>query len=185
MHRSPLLDERIFAACRTSVQDSNINFLSPSLDGDSGLRADLSQLAQCLKLIRDYAGFWIVDMPRHLDKHFVTLTDLCDKIIVVFEATVSGVAAAQRWLAVFRELGYDKERIICVVNRSGSKYKTVEEQLHDCFDGQIVFNLPNASSVIWECAALGVPVVSAYPGHVYSKAVNNLARAIGESGSKR
>jgi pilus assembly protein CpaE len=178
MSRSNMVDQRLFEACAIETAQPRLSLLSPPLNGEAGARSNLSQLTDCLNNIRHHSSFWIVDLPRHLDKHLVTLTDVCDKIVLVFEATLPGVAASQRWLAIFRELGYDSERIVCVLNRAGSKYSGVEQQLSTCFADQTIFRIPNASTVAWECETRGTPVLLSQPGHSYSRAVTKLAKHI-------
>jgi pilus assembly protein CpaE len=179
------VDRKLFDACAGDVAGAHFKLLSPPLSGEAALQTDLTELSRCLELIRHYSDFWVVDLPQHLDRHLVTLTDLCSKIVLVFEATVPGVAACQRWLKVFRDLGYEQERIICLLNRSGSKFKGVEEQLDDSFFGQPIFRLPNASSAIWDCANKAVPLVVDNPSHPYSKAVLKLAEQISQSEAVR
>lgn len=176
--RPTQIDKPLFEACRTQAHEPHLGFLSPPLSGEAGVVYNLSQLASCLQTMRSFSPFWVIDTPRHLDKHLVNLTDTADKIILVFEATVSGVATCQRWLKTFRELGYDRDRIICVLNRSGSKFKAVEEQLGECFADQPIVRIPNASQVSWECSTKGLPIFSAYPNHSYSKAIAKLAEQI-------
>jgi pilus assembly protein CpaE len=174
--RSSIADRQLFEACTVQLPQSRLSLLSPPINGDAAARANLSDLALCLKNVRSYSPFWVVDLPRHLDKHLVTLADMCDQIVLVFEATLSSVAASQRWLNVFRQLGYDPARIICVLNRAGSKYSGVEQQLATCFEEQTVFRVPNASAVMWESETKGIPVVLSQPGHAYSRAVIKLAK---------
>ena len=186
-HRMPFPDKQLYEACCAQMEDGRmqsaptLNLLSPPVDGEAGLKANLSQLADCLKVIRCYADFWVIDLPRHLDKHLVNLIDVCDKILLVFEPSVAGVAACRRWLNIFNDLGYDKQRIICVLNRAGSKYVAVEQQLDTCFSDEPIFRLPNASASAWECSTAGVPMVIEHPKHAYAKAVFKLAENISQS----
>ncbi len=175
--RLPEIDRRMFDACSVDVS-GHLGLLSPPLDGAAGITTTLSALADCIDHIRSYSGFWVIDMYPHLDKHLVTLADRCQKILLVFESTLSGVAACKRWLTVFRDLGYSQDRVICVLNRSGAKPATVEEELAACFADQPLVKLPNAHSMLWDCTARGVTAVSAYPAHAYSKAMQNLAQLV-------
>jgi len=176
MSRSSLVDRQLFDACTIAVPQTRLALLSPPINGDAAARSNLSALTECLKNVRAYSPFWVIDLPRHLDKHLVTLTDFCDRIVLVFEATLPSVAASQRWLAVFRQLGYDPDRILCVLNRAGSKYSGVEQQLETCFEGQTIFRIPNASTVMWESETRGTPVLLSQPGHSYCRAVTKLAK---------
>jgi len=185
MVKSSEIDDKLFAACRLQISGSNLGLLSPPLNGTSGIQANLSQLTNCLGQIRSYSDLWIIDVPKCLDKHLVTLTDTCDKIVLVFEATVKGVAACRRWIRTFRELGYESNRIICLLNRAGSKYRGVEEQLQDCFADQLIFRLPNSYGSMFESEAHGHPIVLQKPGHPYAKAVLKLANHVSMTCAQR
>jgi pilus assembly protein CpaE len=181
LSRSAELDHQLFEACCTEITGglpAKLNLLSPPVDGKAAITASLSELADCLAGVRSYSRFWVLDLPRHLDKHFVTLADLCDKILLVFEPNVSGIATTQRWLDIFRELGFDEERVLLVLNRAGGKFSGIEQQLETCFPQRSIFRVPNASSVIWESSTRGVPAVAAYPNHTYSKTVAKLAEQV-------
>ncbi len=179
--RMPGADRQMFQACHVELNGSDFGFLSPPLNGEAFMQTNLTVLSQCLKSINSYSRLWVIDLPRHLDKHLVSLTDMCDKIILVFEATVTGVAATQRWLNVFHELGYEDSRLICLVNRSGSKYKSVEQRLVDCFGNRPIISLPNASSVLWDCCTRATTIYQAYPNHPYSRATTKVSEYVAHS----
>jgi len=174
--RGSNIDQLLFQACRMDLVANNpsVGALLPPSDGSAFLHSDLTQLAACLDQVRPFGGVFFVDVPKHLDRHLVTLLDSCTKIILVFEATISGVAACRRWLQTFLELGYESDRIMLVVNRAGSKYKVVEEQLGTCFADKQIWKIPNASSLTWDSSNHGVPVVLSSAGSPYSKAINKL-----------
>lgn len=180
LSRTPDLDEQLLDACSIELDYGNLplRVLSPPLSGESAPQVNLSQLTKCMEIIRPLSSFWIFDLPRHLDRHFVTLTDTCDKIVLVFEATVTGVASCHRWLKIFTELGYDQERIVCVLNRSGAKYKAVEDQLSSCFQDRTIFRVPNASSAIWESSTRGIPTTLGYSNQAYGRAIAKLSQHI-------
>jgi pilus assembly protein CpaE len=176
--RASQADKALFEACSLNVTGGNLRLLSAPLHFQSQIRSNLTDLTYCLKQIIEFSRFWVIDLPRSLDKHLVTLMDSCEKIVLVFEATVTGVAACKRWLSIFRELDYPDDRIVCVLNRAGSKFKGVEEQLSICFDNEPIFRLPNASSLIWESETRGVPAVFLNAGHRYSRSIISLATQI-------
>lgn len=172
-------DEHLFQACAATVGAAGaLRFLSPPMDGSATARTNLTELAQTLKNIRSYSNLWVFDLPNKLDRHLVTTLDDCSKIILVFEATVAGVAACRRWLEDFQELGYDKERVVCVLNRSGSKFKAVEDQIDSVFHDREVFRLPNAYQLIWQSTTEAVPAVLLQPNHAFSRAVTKLSEVL-------
>jgi pilus assembly protein CpaE len=178
--RLPDVDRQVFDACVLPVTDTNLNLklLSPPLNGEAAIKTNLSTVASCLARMRSYSDVWVIDLPKHLDKHLVTLMDMCDKIVLVIEATVPGVAAAQRWLNVMGELGYEKDRTSCLLNRAGAKFNGVEKRINDCFPDHHILRVPNASTLTWEGSTRGTPVVVTHPGQAYSRAVANAANEL-------
>jgi pilus assembly protein CpaE len=175
--RGKSIDQLLFQACRLEIlaDSRSLGVLLPPSDGEAATKSNLTQLADCLDQVRYFSDLFVVDVPRHLDRHLVTLLDQCAQIVLVFEATISGVAACQRWLQIFRELGYERERIALVVNRSGSKYKVVEEQLGTCFAGMSSWKIPNASSLNWDSSNHGIPIVLSHAGSSYARAITKLS----------
>lgn len=183
LNRKDFLDEQIFEACQVKIGDidSSLSLISPPLDGKAGFKTNLSELASCISSIRAYSNFWIVDLPRYIDKNFVNITDLCDKILLVFEANIQGFVSCRRWLNIFNELGYSKDKIICVLNRSGGKYASVEQKLSEYFTEEIIFRIPNASSIAWDCSTKGVSMVLSQSNHKYSQAMIKIAQDLSRS----
>jgi pilus assembly protein CpaE len=175
--RGKSIDQLIFQACRLEIMADfrSLGVLLPPSDGEAAIKSNLTQLADCLDQVKHFNDLFVVDVPRHLDRHLVTLLDRCAQIILVFEATISGVAACQRWLQIFAELGYDRDRVILVCNRSGSKYKAVEQQLGTCFAGMDIWKIPNASSLTYDSVNQGIPVVLSQAGSKYAKAISKLS----------
>ena len=174
------LDESVFSACCSSPfpQASKLRVLGQAVNAAAIPKINLTDLARVVQKCSLYTEFFLLDLPRHIDKHLVTAADLCDTIVLVFEATVAGVTMVTRWLSLFHELGYEDDRIICVLNRAGGKYTTVEKELHRCLGERDIVRIPNASSILWECAARPVPAVLAYASHPYSRAVARLAERL-------
>lgn len=174
------VDEQLVQSCSRPANGAHLSFglLLPPMDGVAAVNTNLSELAHTLSFIRTFSDCWVVDLPRHLDKHLVTMMDMCDVILLVFEATVSGVAACQRWLTIFTELGYEQERIICVLNRSSGKYADVERQLPTLFGTRTIMRIPNASAINWECSTAGTIAVMRHPNHPFARAVYELAERL-------
>jgi pilus assembly protein CpaE len=171
------VDRLLYNACRMEILpgSSNLGFLLPPSGGEAFLQSNLSEVAHCLEQIKTYSSLYLIDLPGHLDRHLVTVLDQCAKIILVFEATISGVAACRRWLQIFNELGYEDDRVMLVINRAGSKYKLVEEQMGVCFADRPFWKVPNASSLTWDSSNNGMPIVVSHAGSPYGRAITKLS----------
>jgi pilus assembly protein CpaE len=171
------LDLQMFEACCLTPVAAlpEMRLLSAPLHGQAAIASSLSDLSKLVNQAQSYSPTWVIDLPRHIDKHFVTLTDACDTLVLVFEASLSCAATVRRWLAIFNELGYSDDRIVCVLNRAGGKYSAVERELDRCLGDREIMRIPNASAALWECASTGVPAVVASPRSPYTAAVQQLA----------
>jgi pilus assembly protein CpaE len=169
----------IVDACCNEIEGvPHLKLLSVPTVGQGGLQINLSQIAESLDGVRKFSRSWVIDLPRYLDKHLVTLIDRCGTMLIVFEPTLAGIAAARRWLRLLEELGYPHERTILVVNRAGSKPRITEQEITAALKDLQVCKIPNAYEMAEECTALGAPVVVKYPGSAYSKAIKGLAKQI-------
>ncbi|MBU6455422.1 MAG: P-loop NTPase [Cyanobacteria bacterium REEB67] len=175
--RGAKTDRLLFQACRLEIPcgSGSLGGLLPPADGEAAIKSNLTELGECLDHISSFSSLFVIDLPNHLDRHLVTILDRCAKIVLAFEATISGVAACQQWLSIFAELGYEEDRVMLVCNRSGSKHKLVEDQLPACFVGRTTWKVTNASSLVGTPAQQGVPLALSSPNSAYARSVAKLA----------
>ncbi len=180
--RSAAVEKKIFEACSTIIPSSNgLRLITPPMDGSAAASCNLSQVAECLQQVAPFAKTFVVDLPKHLDRHLVTTIDMCGFVLLVVEANMASIAASKRWLANFEDLGYQRDKIIIVANRVGGKLKFVEQQLFMSFDGYKILGIANAYSAIEQCSIEGVPIVLKQPRDSYSKCVKMIARTLRET----
>jgi pilus assembly protein CpaE len=170
----------VLEACCADKHAGKTQFrlLSAPPDGEAALRLNLTQVSECLDQVRNFSPCWIVDLPRQLDRHLVTMLDRCSAVLIVFEPTLTGLGAARRWLRVVDGLGYARQKINLVINRSGSKLKMTEQEISLLLEGMNVFKLPNAFSLAEEAAAEGIPAAAKAPKSAYARAIDELANKL-------
>jgi pilus assembly protein CpaE len=183
VQRHAEMDKELLQACSTSVVGApHCSLLGPLADGSSALNTDLTQISECLLAAKSLSPFWVIDLPRHLDKHLMELMDKCNKLILVLEPTIASIASANRWLTIFTELGYDQNKVLCVLNRSGGKQSAVEEQLRNFPQFADAVRIPNAYSFLEKCSTEGEPAVLKNRREVFSQSMSSLAKLLAESG---
>lgn len=182
LQRKDEIDLSVLDACLLPVSGAagNCGLLSPPISGVAGVRSELSAVAACLENMRHHADFWLIDLPKTLDRHLVTLMDSCDRLLLVFEPTLLSTSSASRWLSVFAELGYLPEKITCVVNRSGGRHKSVQEQIAAFPPFHDIVAIPNAYDLSEKCLIHGEPAVARHPRDAYSVAIGKLASSLRE-----
>ncbi|HEY9868405.1 MAG TPA: P-loop NTPase [Candidatus Obscuribacterales bacterium] len=180
--RAEAVDAEMFRACCVDFPTGagSVSLLSPPPDGHAAVRCNLSQLAVLLDAARTFSGVCVLDLPRHLDRHLVSVLDRLSVIVVVFEPTLAAVAAAQRWLGTLAELGYRDESVVCLLNRSGSGVRAVEQECLRLFAGRTLVKVPNAFRLAERLSTDGEPPVITQPRQAYSRAFKLLQSVIEE-----
>jgi pilus assembly protein CpaE len=182
IERTEELNSEMVQAC--SVPVSNLvpgcRLVSPPADGGAAIKTDLSTLANCLNKMRSCSPTWLIDLPKHLDRHLVTMMDDCDLIVLVTEPTLPSVNASKRWSKIFADLGYPPGKICLALNRAGGKITLVEDQLRHLGASQDMYIIPNAYELSERSITRGEPVVTSHPRAPLSLALKKLAAGIME-----
>ena len=174
--RAAHLDEITAEACCLPLSFSNnMRLLTPPLDGSAAAPYSLSDISLCLKAVSEFSNTNVLDLPNKLDRHLVTLLDLCQLIVLVIEPNMTSIAAGKRWLKIFAELGYHSEDLLIVVNRTGGSLKFVENQVNNSFPGVQLSKVPSLYTLTETCAIEGLPVTLKAPKHAYSRALQAVA----------
>jgi len=177
VERHENVDKSLLDACFSPLTHApECSLIGPLNDGSSALTIDLGQIADCLRSIKYFSAFWLLDLPHNLDKHLVELMDKCDRLILVLEPTIAAIASANRWLKVFAELGYPQNKVICVLNRSGSKVSAVENELRNFNQFANALRVPNSYAFLERCSNEGQPAIVKNPRDPYSTGITQLAK---------
>lgn len=178
VNRSQPADASVLDTCTVALHESAFycRLLAPPRTGEGALRTNLTDVTFLLEQLNAASPCWVIDLPRHLDKHLVTLMDLCDQILLVFEPSLAAFNSAQRWSAVFDQLSYDRRKIFPVINRSGGRTKVVEEQFNKVLGNDEFCRIPNAYALVEKCAAAGEPVLVKHAKEPYAQAIKQLTQ---------
>ncbi|GEM_PF-1342480 len=179
--RRPNIDLHLLEACAERIGPHCL-LLTPPGDLETCLGSNLGELAEALESMRSLVPTWVLDLPRHLDKHLLRLIDRCESIVLVFEPTLGGVEAARRQVDLLRALEYDEGRVILAANRCCRKTRAVEKELPRCFAGSKIVALANDFDLLQSCLLSGEPATIVKPGAAYCKAVSALANIMVASG---
>lgn len=173
------LNPALLTAC-SSVLCEQARFFCGPTDGSGTQTTNLSGLAECMISLRCLGGFYVLDLPGHLDKHLVTMLDNVDLILLTFEATIASVACVRRWLNIFAELGYVQEKYRLVLNRAGGRLRSVESDLPALL-GQPFIEVPNAFMLLQDSEVDGEAGVIRRPRERFAVAMNQLANIVIET----
>jgi len=141
--------------------------LAPILTGDL--------ITSLLNHCRQTFEHTVVDCEHAFDPRTVATLDASDRILLVAQLHVSSLVVAKRSLNIFRELGYDDDKIHLVINREGSTkvvdIAEAQKVLGRKIDGRIPNDFHNAN----DAQAQGVPFLIHAPGSALARSYDALA----------
>ncbi len=160
---------------------------------DSGLRALLApvrpedaesvtagRIAQILSMLRMMADVVVIDTPASLSDVVLTALENSDVILAVATMDVPSVKNTKVALEKLEQLGFDKDAVRLVLNRSDSRVGLVPREIEKAVSGRIVAHIPS-DRLVPRCVNLGVPVVTDSPRSAVARSIQTLARELGNS----
>jgi Flp pilus assembly CpaE family ATPase len=181
LQRSANLEPQTIAACCTPAPTyAPLRVLTAATDGGTANTHTLTQLSACLPSLQMPFRQIVVDLPKHLDRHLVSVLDRCDVVVLIIEPSLTSIAATNRWLHIFDELGYGREKILLVANRTGGKHKILDEQLQATYADSLAGKIPNAFALMEASAIAALPIVISNPREAYSKAIKAVSAKVTE-----
>ena len=137
-------------------------------------------LAQC----RQVYEHTIVDCEHAFEGRSVAALDAADKILLLAQLQVSSLVVAKRTLGIFKELGYDDDKVQIVINREGSSNLVSAAEAEKMLGRTIHGRIPNDFAVSSEAQAQGVPFLRHASGSALAKSYETLAsRVAGRNGT--
>ena len=138
-------------------------------------------LAQC----RQVYEHTIVDCEHAFEGRSLAALDAADKVLLLAQLQVSSLVVAKRTLAIFRELGYDDDKVQIVINREGSTNLVTLAEAQKVLGRPIDARIPNDFAVASAAQAQGVPFLRHASGSALAKAYDVLAtHLIGPPGAR-
>jgi len=137
---------------------------------------DTVHVQQILATLRKMYPTTVVDVPRKLDAMAGCAVEQCDRLIIVTQLSVGGVANAGRLVDALRAVGFPHEKIDFVINRYTKKMHRVSiEAMEDRVGKKILGMVPNHYKSLSIAVDMGQPVGNRNP---VRRAVADLAARI-------
>lgn len=128
-------------------------------------------------------GYVVVDTWSRLDDSTLAIIDCCQHLVVVTTPQVTALRDTHRFLEVMDLLGYERERILLVLNhcyhRSNVKLQDVERALGH----PITQVIEHEAGAVTASLNRGVPLVQDYRSSAVARAILRLARLLAERGT--
>jgi pilus assembly protein CpaE len=144
--------------------------LAPMLSGE----ALGAMFSQCRQVYEET----VVDCEHAFEPRTIATLDAADRVLLVAQLQVSSLVVARRALNVFRDLGYDDEKVRVVINREGSTNLVTLTEAQKVLARPIDARIPNDFAVTSDAQARGVPLLRHSPAAPIAKAFDALAASL-------
>lgn len=131
-----------------------------------------------LNLLREMGGYVIVDGGYSFDERALTVMDMSDMIILVGVLTLPAIRTIQKSLAVFHDLGYGKDKVKLIINRSGANEDIKANYAEDTLNYPISWVIPNEYQTVVTSINRGIPLVTLAPASSITKSFSDMVRGI-------
>jgi len=161
-------------SCMTRHQ-SGVFVLSEPKNPAESENISSSQINQILRHLRTMFSYVVVDTAHDFDSRNLEAFELSDQIIVVVVPNISSIRAAKKALGVFKNLGYDREKMRVVVNRASKKDPIKAGEIEKTLRYPVSWVVPNNYPVVVEAINSGVPLVNHQGKSNVAKSIMGLA----------
>ncbi len=131
-----------------------------------------------LNLLKGMGGYVIVDGGYSFDERLLTVMDMSDMIILVGVLTLPAIRTLQKSLSVFRDLGYGKDKVKLIINRSGANEDIKADYAADTLNYPISWMIPNEYQTVVTSINRGIPLVTLAPTSGITKSIEEIVRGI-------
>lgn len=148
----------------------------PSTDNPEALDlVDANAATTIIGHLRAHFGFVVVDTEHYLSERTLAALDAADCIVLVTQLYVPALRSTQRTLQLFDRLGYARDKVVIVVNRSDAKSALRISDAEEVLHRPILWRLPNDFGDCSEATTKGLPIIEYDPGAALSRSFLNLA----------
>ena len=166
-------------SCMTH-HDSGVFVLAEPKNPAESENISSSQINRILQHLRSMFSYVIVDTPHAFDSRTLEAFELSDHIIVIVVPNISSIRAAKKALGVFKDLGYGRDKVRVMVNRSGKKDPIRVDEIEKTLHYPVSWVVPNNYPVVIEAINSGVPLLNHKGSSNVAKSILGLANDIPE-----
>lgn len=114
--QSQSLDQDMFESSMAKISERLHLLVSPETPVNINVVSPVA-IQKIIEVARRHYDFVVLDMSALLDSTAVKALDMCESVNLVMQLNLPDVRAAKRMVRVFRDLGYDNDKINIMVNR--------------------------------------------------------------------
>ncbi len=174
-----VLSDPLTLQAHLAVGPAGVRVLSGSMSADAPNTAIAgSQVTELLTRLAQLHDYVVVDTPPGINEFSAAALDVASLALLVTTPELPCLRRTRTCLDSLQSMGYSRDRLKVLLNRTSSKTSIDEAQVHAVIDQPVWWRVSNDHAVL-AAAAAGRPVVLAEPNAPLASDIRGLARQIG------
>ncbi|MBL0940728.1 MAG: hypothetical protein IBJ03_17680 [Gemmatimonadaceae bacterium] len=135
-----------------------------TVDLELGEEVTADAVQRILALMRSTYSYTVLDVEHTVSPRTIAALDGADRIVVVFQVSVTGLRKVKRALALFSQLEFPQEKVLLVANRVGAGDVMRWPDVTRALGRSVDYRLPNAFQSVADAQTRGIPIAAAGAG---------------------
>ncbi|MEM7333313.1 MAG: response regulator [Chloroflexota bacterium] len=146
-----------------SKHPSNLHFIGAPNDPIIAERVSGETINAAISLIRPRYQYIVADLPHNFSNATLELLDIADQIFLVLAPDMASIRAASTALNVYKELGYDPEKIKIVLNNTFEFGAIPTKKIVTALKHGVILELPYAPKQFLNGINRGTTIIESDP----------------------
>lgn len=168
------LDPSMVAGLLSDHADSKLKVLPAPMEPSFADQITGEQMVKLINIVRQYAGYVIVDLPAFFNETVLAIIENSDDVILVAGLDIPNIKNVKIGLQTLRLLNTPMEKLHLVLNRANSKVKLDVTEVERTLQVSADILIPS-DIVVPQSVNRGVPVVMSSPRSGVAKSLEDLA----------
>ena len=157
---------------------NNFEILAAPDDPAQSLQVKPDHLDAILNLATNMYDFIILDLSNTVDDLAIKALDRAHNIFLVMQTMLPHVRNANRMMAMFRSLGYSKDKVEVIINRFGRSGEISIDDVRSSLHATAIRTVPNSYKEVAKAVNQGMPLSAISKSSLVLKAINELAQSL-------
>jgi len=153
------IDSTKLQSCMTHHELGISILAEPPDPADSDL-ITATQVSQIISHLKSMFSHVIVDTTHRFDSRTLEVFSQSDYILLVTVASIPSIRATRKSLDVFKGLGYGKDKVKIVVNRTSKKDKINISEIEKNLEYPVFWSIPNNYKAAIRAIDSGIPLIA-------------------------
>ena len=175
------IDETFLLSTLEQYNKTSLYVLADPPDIEQAEIITPDDISTLINILRNIFSYVIIDTTSSFDSKTITALDNSDLILLIGITSLPSIRNFQRCYDLFKKLGYTKDKIRLIINRSMEADKIKPDDIENVLGEKVFFTIPNNYYTLNDSIEKGLPVSEIAPDSNLSKSFKQLAALLSDN----